>query len=98
MPMFILVSGYGLELSPLCFACLLGREYKALSIKYKARRIKGEAADPRNRLPPSQLVSPLRKGGASEAREYIPHAPLLQAFWPSCRQHVCSVARVRVTA
>ncbi len=41
---------------------------------------KGEAADPRNRLPPSQLVSPLRKGGPSEAREYIPHAPWLQAI------------------
>jgi len=30
---------------------------------FTAHAKKGEAADPRNRLPPSQLVSPLRKGG-----------------------------------
>ena len=30
-----------------------------------------EAGDPRNRLPLSQLVSPLKRGGPSEGTEYI---------------------------
>ena len=39
---------------------------------------KAKAGDPRNRLPSSQLGSPLLKGGASEGTEYMPAATLWQ--------------------
>ena len=40
----------------------------------------GEAGDPRNRLPLSQLVSPLEKGGPSEGTEYMPGPSIWQQF------------------